>query len=77
MIVWITGFVYLESITEVYGIKMEEKEFEKWWNNYIQNYFKQNGHMNMPLKEAARLGFIQGMEYAKEQKEYRWNGVIE
>jgi len=58
---------------------MEEKEFEKWWNTYMQNFFKQTGHMDMPLREAARLGFMQGIEYAKENmnKEYRWNGVIE
>ena len=58
---------------------MMEKEFENWWNAYLQNYFKQTGHMTMTTKEAARLGFLQGIEYARQNlnKEYRWNGVIE
>ena len=69
----------LRNITKDCGTDMMEHDFEKWWNTYMQNYFKLTGHMDMPLREAARLGFLQGVEYAKENlnKEYRCNGVIE
>jgi len=80
MFVSITVHDYLENILDLYGIKMInlEKDFEKWWAEYIAEYFKTTGHMNMPLSEAARLGFFKGIEYAREtlDKEYRWNGVV-